>query len=259
MYKLSPVVKKILIINLCFYFLTSFLHIDFIRIFGLRDLHSSYFRPYQILTHLFIHANFSHLFSNMLTLCTFGPILENTLSSKKFFGLYLTAGLGASMLYLVYLYFGNSSLDFYNQYILNPTPELFSNFLKNNYELMYNAYYEFIYDFSHDASNPALVDKSIAILKHICSMKIDIPIVGASGAIFGLLGAFAFLFPRTNISMLFFPINVEAQYFVIFYGLYELYAGFQSNPGDNVAHLVHLCGILIAYLYLKIFYKKRFF
>ena len=259
MYKLSPIVKKILLINICVYFLNNLLQIDFIRVFGLRDLHSTYFRAYQILTHLFIHANFSHLFSNMITLCTFGSILENSLSSKKFLGLYLTSGIGASLLYLLYLYFFNSGLNFYNDYILNPNPEVFAAFLKENYEMLYNSYYGFIYDFLHDGSNPVYIDKSIAILKHICSLKFDIPIVGASGAIFGLLASFAILFPRAKIGLLLLPIPIEARYFVIFYGMYELVASLQSNPGDNVAHLAHLAGILIAYIYLKIFNKKRFF
>jgi membrane associated rhomboid family serine protease len=194
----------------------------------------------------------------MITLCTFGPILENSLSAKKFLGLYFATGIGASLLYLLYLYFFNSNLNFYNAYITSPNPEFFSAFLKENYEMLYNSYYGFIYDFLRDSSNPVHIDKSIAILKHLCSIKFDIPIVGASGAIFGLLASFAILFPRAKICLLFLPIPVEAQYFVVFYGMYELVASLRSNPGDNVAHLAHLGGILIAYIYLKIFNKKFF-
>lgn len=259
MYKLSPIVKKILLINVCVYFLNNLLNLDFIGTFGLRDLHSSHFRAYQILTHLFIHANFSHLFSNMITLCTFGPILENTLSSKKFLGLYITTGIGASLLYLLYLYFGNPCLNFYNEYVNNPNPEMFSAFLQQNYETLYNNYFGFIYDFLHDSTNPIYIDKSISILKHLCNLKFDVPIVGASGAIFGLLASFAILYPKAKLCLLLIPIPIEARYFVIFYGMYELIAGLQANPGDNVAHLAHLAGIFIAYLYLKIFNKKRFY
>ena len=257
MYKLTPIVKKVLIINISIYLLTVVFRIDLINLFGLRDIHSVYFRPYQILTHLFVHASFTHLLSNMLTLSTFGPIIENVLSSKRFLSFYLITGMGASIFYLICLYFGDADLRFYNQYLLNPDPESFSNFLRDHHRALYNNYYGFIYDFLHDSYNPAFVDKSIAILKYLCSIKYDVPIVGASGAIFGLLGAFAFLFPKTKIGLIFFPIPIESQYFIIFYGLYELYASFQNNPNDNIAHLAHLGGILIAYIYIKIINRKK--
>lgn len=81
--------------------------------------------------------------------------------------------------------------------------------------------------------------------------------VGASGAIFGILMAFGMLFPNTELFLLFFPFPIKAKYFVLFYGLYELYAGFGRVPGDNVAHFAHLGGMLFAFILIKIWRDKR--
>ena len=83
----------------------------------------------------------------------------------------------------------------------------------------------------------------------------NIPTVGASGAVFGLLLAFGMLFPNTII-YLYFAIPVKAKYFVIFYGLIELYLGLQNNQGDNVAHFAHLGGMVFGYLLIK-YWKKN--
>jgi membrane associated rhomboid family serine protease len=81
-------------------------------------------------------------------------------------------------------------------------------------------------------------------------------LIGASGAVFGILFAFGFLFPNTELFLIFPPIPIKAKYLVTFYGLYELYAGIQNVPGDNVAHYAHLGGMLIAFILLKIWQKN---
>jgi membrane associated rhomboid family serine protease len=80
--------------------------------------------------------------------------------------------------------------------------------------------------------------------------------VGASGAIFGILLAFGMFFPNVELMMLFFPIPVKAKYFVIFYGLLELYSGLQQQTGDNVAHFAHLGGMIFGYIVIR-YWKKR--
>ena len=80
--------------------------------------------------------------------------------------------------------------------------------------------------------------------------------MGASGSIFGLLTAFAMLYPHTRLFLFLFPIPIKAKYFLILYGIYELYAGLANNPSDNVAHFAHLGGVLVAYLFIKV-YKSR--
>ena len=81
--------------------------------------------------------------------------------------------------------------------------------------------------------------------------------IGASGAVFGILFAFGYLFPNTQLMLLIPPIPIKAKYLVTFYGLYELYAGIQRAPGDNVAHFAHLGGMLIAFILLKIWQDSR--
>lgn len=253
MHLVTPVVKKILIINILIFFVIKIFNFDFIHTLGLRNTYSDYFRPYQLFTHLFIHSSFGHLLSNMFALLTFGSILEMTIKSKNFIIFYLTTGIGASLLYLLSSYFEYH--DVYTQYITfvtHPTPELFDTYIKQ-FSSLYNNYYGFIYDFMHDPNNPAYIEKSVSIVKHLYSCIINIPCVGASGAIFGILTAFAMFFPNARLSIFFLPIGVRAKYIIIFYGLYELYAS--MNVNDNIAHFAHIGGIIIAYFFIK-FYKK---
>ena len=81
--------------------------------------------------------------------------------------------------------------------------------------------------------------------------------VGASGAVFGILLAFAMLFPNMQLMLLIPPIPVKAKYLVLVYGLYEIWSEFNRMPGDNVAHLAHLGGMLIAYIILR-YWKNKY-
>ena len=83
------------------------------------------------------------------------------------------------------------------------------------------------------------------------------PMIGASGAVFGLLAAFGYLFPNTELMLLFPPIPIKAKYFVIGYAVIELYLGISNNPGDNVAHFAHLGGALIGVLILFYWQKSK--
>jgi membrane associated rhomboid family serine protease len=259
MRQLTPVVEKILIINLIVFFANKFFGWDLADLLGLRYIFSDQFKPYQFLTHLFVHASFNHLFSNMFTLITFGPILEYQLSSKRFLSLYLVTGIGAALLYTLIFYFEIGKLEsIYYSCLTNPTPENLSIFLRK-FPDVYNVFHNFIHDFFQSANDPAYIARSKAIVTQLAPLlknKIDIPIVGASGAIFGILTAFAMLFPNASLSLLLLPIPIKAKYFVIFYGMYELYAGIQANPADNVAHFAHLGGILFAYLFIKWYQRK---
>ncbi len=91
----------------------------------------------------------------------------------------------------------------------------------------------------------------------VIDIKENIPMVGASGAVFGILMAFGLLFPNTELFLLFFPFPIKAKYFVLFYGLYELWSGFERVPGDNVAHFAHLGGMLFAFILVRLWKDKR--
>jgi len=259
MRQLTPVVEKILIINVIVFFANHLFGWDLIDLLGLRYIFSAQFKPYQFLTHLFVHAGFNHLFSNMFTLVTFGPILEYHLSSKRFLSLYLITGIGAALLYTFIFYLEIGSLEsMYHSYLANPNPESFSAFLRK-FPNIYNLFSNlggFVHDFFRYPDNPAYLAKSKTILAQFYAFKMNIPIIGASGAIFGILTAFAMLFPNVRLSLLLLPIPIKAKYFIILYGMYELYAGIRVNPADNVAHFAHLGGILFAYLLVKWHQRK---
>jgi membrane associated rhomboid family serine protease len=94
-------------------------------------------------------------------------------------------------------------------------------------------------------------------VKEYYQQQVNIPMVGASGAIFGILMAFGLLFPNTELFLLFFPFPIKAKYFVAFYGLYELYQGIQNTQSDNIAHFAHIGGMIFAFILLRIWGSDR--
>jgi len=113
----------------------------------------------------------------------------------------------------------------------------------------------------HDApGNTEYIASATNAVQGVVSEILNAPnggMVGASGAVFGILFAFAYLFPNTELMLLFFPFPIKAKYFVFFYALYELYAGVHRTPGDNVAHFAHLGGLLIGFIIIKVWERGR--
>ncbi|HNQ12497.1 MAG TPA: rhomboid family intramembrane serine protease [Bacteroidia bacterium] len=266
-FKLLPdVVKNLLIINgimfLLDYVLSKKLGLNLGYTLGLFVPTSTYFEPYQLVTHLFMHGSFLHIFSNMLALWMFGNSLENIWGPKKFLIYYFITGLGAASIHLaVSSYELRQEHKIIEMYAASPSIEDFEALVKK-----YNRYADqeladvtntFYYEWSMDEDNPVLVKKSIEVLELFYKQKTDIPTVGASGAVFGVLLAFGMLFPNAII-YLYFAIPVKAKYFVFFYGAFELYLGIQNNPGDNIAHFAHLGGMLFGFLLIKLWNKRRF-
>jgi membrane associated rhomboid family serine protease len=259
--RLTPVAKNILIINVAILLLSSFLNLPLNDWFGLRVIYSSEFAPYQFLTYMWLHGGMWHLFGNMIAVLVFAPMLEMVWGSKRFLIFYLVCGIGAGVLYGVAdavekLPLKNSA----EAYIENPSPEAFEKFIIENKSFINVARGGELLDLYYE--NPAYESETVAAVKSIYNGVITRgTMVGASGAVFGILFAFAFLFPNTELFLLFPPIPIKAKYLVFFYGMYELYAEFNRTPGDNVAHLAHLSGMLIAFILLK-FWKndtRRFY
>ena len=223
--ELPVVVKNLLIINGLLFLATislSNLGIDLVKIFGLHQFQSNDFRPHQIITHLFMHGSFTHLFFNMFALWMFGKILENIWGQKKFLIYYMITGIGAAAIHLIFCQYQIINIS-------NQIPDLVNIAIEGKY-------------------NP-----SIPLSKKLTQLIIT-PTVGASGAVFGLLLAFGMLFPNALL-YLYFAIPIKAKYFVIGYGLIELYAGISNNPADNVAHFAHLGGMIFGYFLIK-YWKK---
>ena len=255
MFNLSPAAKNILIINgIIFIFTSGFL----IEEFGLRYILSDNFKPYQFLTYMWFHAGFGHLFSNMFAIIVFAPILERVWGPRKFFIFYLATGIGAGILYSGVNFIENYSLETkVKTYQQNPNPEDFRKFILDNSQEYYNQLYDFIAGYSENPGNEEYIRESIDISNAILKNNNDIPMVGASGAVFGILLAFAMLFPNMQLMLLIPPIPIKAKYLVLVYGLYEIWSEFNRMPGDNVAHLAHLGGMLIGYIILR-YWKNKY-
>ena len=259
MFQLTPAAKNILIINGIIFILSDFIGLRsyIIESFGMRYFHSENFQPYQILTYMWVHGGFGHLFSNMFSVLIFAPILERVWGSKKFLIYYLATGIGAGILYSGINYYENYSFEVkVKSYEQNPSPESFRKLVLNNSSEYYNQLYDFIDSYEQNPSN-SNDNLSIAYANDLLKVKSDVPMVGASGAVFGILLAFAMLFPNMELMLLFLPIPVKAKYLVLVYGIYELWSEINRMPGDNVAHFAHLGGMLIGYLILK-YWKRKY-
>jgi membrane associated rhomboid family serine protease len=255
MMTITPMVRNILIINVVAFFAFNVLFGGGEQ-FSLYDFQSPNFRPYQLLTHMFMHANGMHLFSNMFSFFMFGPMLEARWGAQRFLIFYLITGLGASLLFTaVRAYEFNELRQDSEQYISAPTPINFLNFQEKHLMGRYEGPAE---AFRKEPENPGFIQQTVALVKQayteittMSSMR------GASGAVFGILMAFGMLFPNTELMLLFFPFPIKAKYFVMLWGAFELYAGIQRAPGDNVAHYAHLGGMLFAYILIKVWEKNR--
>jgi membrane associated rhomboid family serine protease len=250
---LTPTVRNLLIINVLVFFLGEIFKIDFKPFFGLRNINAESFKPYQLVTYMFLHGDLGHLFSNMFGLFMFGSMLERLWGSKRFLFFYFFTGIGAGLLNMGINYYETTkiqqAISIYSQHA---TPESLAGFTHKYIGDTTSDFNQFLQSFRDDPNNKNLAEQSILIVRNSLKEIVNFSnMVGASGAIFGILMAFGYLFPNTEMMLLFFPVPIKAKYFVTFYGLYELYAGIQRSQGDNVAHFAHLGGMLFAIILLK--------
>ncbi len=252
MFQLTPVARNLLIANVVILFLDYILNGVLSKWFALYYVGSENFAPYQFITYMFLHGGISHLFGNMLALFFFGPWLERTWGPQRFFIFYMVCGVGAGLLYgIVQTVELQMLLADINAYKVSPDPDLFAAFINEHAPYIYSDLYNFINGFAESPESTSYIEQSKSYLDQIYRGQANIPMVGASGAIFAILLGFGMLFPNTQIFLLFPPIPIKAKYLVTFYGLYEVYALFQNAPGDNVAHLAHLGGMLFAFFFIR--------
>jgi len=238
---MPPVVKNLLLLNIAIFVIATLLQItigtDLNSILGLYYIKSEAFRPFQLITHMFMHGGFMHILFNMYALWMFGQILERVWGPKRFFIFYMFTGLGAAVLH--------SAVIYYQVYDVSKTmsPEAINTVFEKGLTAIQQG--------------KNFVDASMAQLNYL----IHIPTVGASGAVFGLLLGFGMLFPNTELYLMFIPIPIKAKYFVMGYGAIELFGGIANRPDDNIAHFAHLGGMLFGFIMIKIWNKdkKNFF
>ncbi|OFX88347.1 MAG: hypothetical protein A2W99_07705 [Bacteroidetes bacterium GWF2_33_16] len=259
---IPPVVKNLILINVIMLLATwvvgNVYNIELNSILGLYYFKSDLFEPYQIVTHMFMHGGLMHLFFNMFALYMFGRVLETVWGSKRFFIYFIVTGLGAAVLHSLVIHIQMQSiLNDATAYLNTPTPETFAIFIKEHFNEYYSQIYKTLLDNWY--SNPddtQYIAMSQQYIADLMNFKMNIPTVGASGAVFGVLLAFGMLFPNTELMLLFPPIPIKAKWFVIFYGGLELWLGL-TQPGSNIAHFAHLGGMLFGFILIKYWSKKR--
>jgi membrane associated rhomboid family serine protease len=193
MLRLTPIVRNLIFINVIVFILSRILPVN--DWLALWNVHSPYFRPYQLFTYMFCHADFFHIFFNMLLLTFFGPILEEFWDQKNFLLFYIAAGIGAAVFnILMDMFFGIGTFG---------------------------------------------------------------QMIGASGAVYGVMTAFGIIFPNMELRLLFLPVSFKAKYMVMVLGSLAIFSGFRSTPGDNTAHLAHLGGIVMAIILIQFWIRRR--
>ena len=267
---LPTVVKNLLIINGLMFAAQIVAEKSFgIRLEDLLGLHyfaSQAFKPWQFVTYMFLHGDFGHLFFNMFALWMFGYALENVWGPKRFLVYYFITGLGAALVhYLVVFIEINPTVTLLNQLIADPTVPGIFDFV-TAHTLQISQYSGDIYiqmqkfqnaleTLSVNPDNREAMQTSINFLTDYREYYLNLPnVIGASGAVFGILLAFGMIFPNTLI-FIYFLFPIKAKYFVILYGAIELFYGF-SGSGSNIAHFAHLGGMIFGFFLIRYWKKK---
>jgi membrane associated rhomboid family serine protease len=263
---LPLVVKNLLIINALLFLATWVFQSQFdtnlIDVLGLHYFTSDYFRPYQLVTYMFMHGGLDHIFFNMFALWMFGNVLENYWGSKKFLVFYMVTGIGAALIFMGFQAFEYSQVNSaVNELISTPTPEKYLSLMNDHFgpymgiPEIQTQIQAFVNDWTVNVNDPLYITTALNDINQLLTLRVNTPMVGASGAVYGVLLAFGMLFPNTLLYIyVLFPL--KAKYFVILYGALELFLAIQNNPGDNVAHFAHLGGMLFGFILIK-FWQKR--
>ena len=221
------VVKNLLIINIIFFIATllfrdggKYLLVEHLGVFY---FDSPNFRIWQVITYMFMHSpvSYAHILFNMFALYTFGSTLEYIMGQKRFLNFYLITGLGALALQMIV-----QAIEVYS--------------LTGGVTIDVAQY---------TSSNQDALNKLSEIYYG--------PMLGASGAIFGLLIAFGMLFPNAELFILFIPAPVKAKYIIPIYIVLELVLGVAQFSGDSVAHFAHIGGALFGFILIKLWGLKR--
>lgn len=259
---IPPVVKNLIIINVIMLLATwvfqNTFGIRLSQVLGLHYFKSEYFEPYQFITHMFMHGGLMHLFFNMFALWMFGRVLETVWGSKRFFIYFIVTGLGAAALHTFVIHLQMTSvLNDIKAFSNTPSPDAFAILVKDHFPEYYKQVYGKLLDgWYNNPDSAQYIAQSQQFLKELMDFKMNVPTVGASGAVFGVLLAFGMLFPNTQLMLLFPPIPIKAKYFVIFYGGLELWLGL-TRPGSNIAHFAHLGGMLFGFILIKLWSSNR--
>ncbi|MEM6397381.1 MAG: rhomboid family intramembrane serine protease [Bacteroidota bacterium] len=268
--RLSPVVKNLLILNVGF-FIAVFISQAMGGTFNLQSylsLHyptSDLFRPFQLVTHFFMHAGIFHIAFNMFALAMFGSPVETMWGPQRFLTFYILCAFGSAALHMGFTAWEFSQMqDAINAFAANPDGALFADFFSNvpkNLPLEEGGTLGgYIADINIALANGETATASkegLEIMREWYGFKENIPMLGASGAVFGVLVAFGMYFPDTKLMLLFLPVPIAARYFIPGILLISLLLGFRQFSGDNIAHFAHLGGALVGFLLVLYFRRSE--
>jgi rhomboid-like protein len=241
---MPQVTKNIIIINVLMFLATLLFQnqFDLGAILGAYPFNSLKFQSYQIVTHFFMHSGFMHILFNMYALYIFGSYLEHVWGAKRFFVVYIASALGAYFLY--------AGIDTYH--IMQMQQEVASTLGGDSLSRVNLIVNDIVQSVS---SGIVASQAEIAYAQQIAQSML-VPMVGASGAVFGILAAFAVLFPNMELFLLFIPFPIKAKYLIGGYFVLEVYLGFQQFQGDSVAHFAHVGGAIVGFIFVKLWQKR---
>jgi membrane associated rhomboid family serine protease len=222
-------IKQLIIINISFYFGSQFLGDLSYDILALHYFENDKFIISQLISHMFMHGSPSHILFNMFGLWMFGSPLEQMWGKQKFLFFYFSAGLGAAALQMLVYY------------------------------IQVQALYDVVETNSLSLSDPAILLNYMSQNDYNQALSsFNSVMVGASGAIYGVLVAFAFSFPNSKLMLLFPPIPIKAKYFVPLLILIDLFFGLSSFSIGSIAHFAHVGGALIGLIMVLYWRKNQF-
>ncbi len=245
MMRITDTVKHLIIINVIFFAASQFLGETMYENMALFYPSNPNFGFWQFVSHMFMHGGVMHILFNMYALWAFGSPLEAMWGRNKFLFFYFAAGLGAGLLYTLVNYYQFNNI--FNQLLATGiSSEDIQNILETG---KYNTVLE-------NSISKAKLGEFYQIF--------HTPAVGASGAIYGVLVAFAFKYPNVELMLIFVPIPIKAKYFIPAVVALDLFSGltgfsiFGAFGGGGIAHFAHVGGALIGYLLMLYFQKSEF-
>lgn len=236
MNSIPVITKNLLIINVLMFLGTLVARtygIDLADYLGLHFFMSDRFNAAQLITYMFMHGGFTHVFFNMFAVWMFGRILEQVWGPKRFLFYYLLCGIGAGLIQE-----GVTAVRYFTMES-GMNPEAVSAVLSEGAKAL--------------SSGMNFVDPGMAELNIVLNSST----VGASGAVYAILLGFGMLFPNERMFIFPLPMPIKAKYFVMGYALIELYSGLANNPTDNVAHFAHLGGMIFGFILIMYWRRKR--
>lgn len=239
MNKITDAVKHLIIINVVFFVITHVLKMDFSNSLSLYFPKNENFGFWQFLSHMFVHGSPMHLIFNMYGLWAFGTPLEKIWGRNKFLFFYFSAGLGAGIIY-----------SLVNYYQFNGTYEQLINL-----ELTTSDIQNLLDSGSY---NPKILESINESKLSEFYATYHTPAVGASGAVYGVLVAFAMYYPNSKLALIFFPVPIAAKYFIPVIILGDLFFGVTKYSVGNIAHFAHIGGAIIGFIIAWYWKKNQF-